>query len=281
MAIRFLTDSTSDLSPAEAAAKGIDLVPLKVIFGETTYLDNVTIRHETFYEKLAASSVMPTTSQPAPADFLPYFEKAKEQGDTLICLHISAALSGTLQSAMLAKNICEYDKIHIIDTESAIAGIRALVDLGLFLRSQGFSAEEIVAELESAKSRIRLLAMVDTLEYLRKGGRLSAASAMVGTILKVKPLLTLRSGALEVVGKARGTKEAYRSLLAMLGDELHADSRVPVYFGYTHKQELCEEFAAQACAKYSLTNTHYYSIGATIGTHVGPGAFAITYIETK
>lgn len=281
MAIRFLVDSTSDFMPEEVKAKGLDIVPLAVNFDDEIFLDNVTMTHEEFYEKLTTSGIFPKTSQPAPADFLPFFEAAQEAGDDLICILLSSKLSGTVQSAVLAKNICDYDNIHIIDSLNAITGIRALVDLGLALRKQGLSASEIVAELEDAKERIRLVAMVDTLEYLHKGGRLSATSAVVGTILKIKPLLTLKDGKLEVIGKARGIKDAYRTLLATLGDDLNCDPRVPVYYGYSHDQELCLGFKAQADEKYGLVDTQCFSIGATIGTHVGPGAFAITYIEGK
>lgn len=281
MAIRFLVDSTSDFMPEEGKARGLDIIPLSVNFNEESYLDNVTITHEAFYEKLTTSGIFPKTSQPAPADFLPYFETAQKAGDDLICLLLSSKLSGTVQSALLARNICDYDNIYVIDTLSAITGIRALLDLGFVLRSQGMSAEEIVAELEDAKERIRLFAMVDTLEYLHKGGRLSATSAVVGTILKIKPLITLKDGKLEVIGKARGIKDAYRSLLTTLGDDLSRDPRVPVYYGYTRDQELCDGFRAQADEKYCLTDTKAYSIGAAIGAHVGPGAFAITYIASK
>jgi DegV family protein with EDD domain len=279
MAIRFLTDSTSDILPSEAEERGISLVPLKVVFGDDTYRDNLDITHETFYDKLVSSQALPTTSQPAPADFLPFFEEAKANGDTLICLLISASLSGTVQSALLARDICEYDKIHIIDSREAIIGLRILVDLGCRLRDEGLSPEDIVEELERAKGKVRLYAMVDTLEYLHKGGRLSAATAVVGTILKVKPLVTLKEGKLAVIGKGRGVKDSIRTLLAMAGDDLHRDPRLPAYYGYTRDKDLCEQFRAAADEKYGLTDTRLYSVGAVIGTHVGPGAAVFGYLE--
>ena len=279
MAIRFLTDSTADISPAEAKERGIGFVPLTVSFGDEAFRDNIDIDHTAFYEKLTASDVFPKTSQPSPTDFLPFFREAKEAGDSVICLLISASLSGTVQSALLAKEICEYDSIYVIDSLEAIIGLRMLVDLGMILRDEGKSAEEIVAELEDAKHRVRLFAMVDTLEYLHKGGRLSAASAVVGTILKVKPLVTLKEGALEVIGKARGVKDAYRTLLSMAGDTLSLDPRLPVYYGYTRDQSLCEPFKALADEKYGLTGTKMYSVGAVIGAHVGPGAVVMGYLE--
>lgn len=279
MAIRFLIDSTSDITPEEAAARGISLVPMEVSFGDVSYRDNLDIGHEEFYEKLVTAKNLPTTSQPAPADFLPFFEEAKEQGDTLICLLISSALSGTMQSALLAKDICEYERIYIVDSWEATVGLRILVDLSLLLRDEGKNAEEIVAELEAAKKRIRLFALVDTLEYLHKGGRLSAATAVVGAILKVKPLITIQEGKLAVLGKGRGVKDAIRMLLTMAGSELPKDPRLPVYYGYTRDRDLCEQLKAAVEDKYHSEDAPLYSVGAVIGTHVGPGAAVFGFLE--
>lgn len=279
MAIRFLTDSTADITPEETAARGISLVTMEVTFGDVSYRDNLDITHEEFYEKLVAAKTLPTTSQPAPADFLPFFEEAKEKGDTLICLLISAALSGTVQSALLAKEICGYDRIYIIDSWEATVGLRILVDLALLLRDEGKTAEEIVAELEAAKSRVRLFALVDTLEYLHKGGRLSAATAVVGTILKVKPLVTLQDGKLAVLGKGRGVKDAIRTLLTIAGDELPRDSRLPVYYGYTRDRDLCKQLKSAVEEKYGLDDAPLCSVGAVIGTHVGPGGAVFAFLE--
>ncbi len=279
MAIRFLTDSTSDITPEEAAERGIIVVPLKVVCGDQSYRDNLDITHEDFYEMLTSSKVFPTTRQPSPADFLPYFEQARDAGDTLICLHISAALSGTMQSALIAREMSGYDKIFIIDSLEAIIGLRMLVDLGIHLRDKGVSAEEIVAELESAKSRVRLFAMVDTLEYLHKGGRLSATVKVLGTILKIKPLITLKDGLLEVVGKGRGTKDCIRLLLNMAGDALHNDTRLPLYYGFTRDRHLCLELKEAVEEKYHQLQGGIYSVGAVIGAHVGPGAAVFGFIE--
>lgn len=279
MAIRFLTDSTSDILPEEAAQRGIDVVPLKVLFGEESYRDNVDITHQEFFDKLVTSKVFPTTSQPSPADFLPYFERARDQGDTLICLHISAVLSGTMQSAQIAKEMCGYDKIYIIDSKEAIIGLRMLVDLGIYLRDHGSTAEEIVAELESARDRVRLFAVLDTLEYLHKGSRLSTAVTVLGTLLKIKPLVTLKDGLLSVMGKGRGTKDCIRLLLEMAGDDLHQDTRLPVYYGFTRDPSLCHQLKAVTDKKYNLTDTNIYSVGAVIGAHVGPNGAVFGYIE--
>ena len=148
MAIRILTDSTSDIQPKEAQQRDLMLVPLRVNFADGGYRDSVDITHEEFYEKLTASEKLPTTSQPTPEDFLACFEQAKEQGDTLICILLSGGLSGTVQSAQIAKELCDYENIHIVDSRQATAGIRVLVDLASLLIQEGKSAAEIVAELE-------------------------------------------------------------------------------------------------------------------------------------
>lgn len=182
MAIRFLTDSTADILPQEAAQRDIDVVPLKVLFGETAYRDGIDLDHPTFYQMLSQSKALPTTSQPTPDDFLPYFERARDQGDHLICALLSSQLSGTVQSAQIAREMCGYEHIYIIDSTLAIVALRAMLDLGEQLRSQGMSAPDIAAQIEAAKSRMRVFGIVDTLEYLHKGGRMSTSVAVVGSL---------------------------------------------------------------------------------------------------
>lgn len=279
MAITILTDSTSDILPEEAARRGIGMVSLKVAFGEDIYRDNLDITHGAFYEKLAQAKNLPTTSQPTPDDFLPFFEQARDKGDQVICILLAGKLSGTVQSALIAKDLCGYKEIYVVDSTQAVIGLRALVDLACLLKEEGQTAQEIVTELESARERIRLYAMVDTLEYLHKGGRLSASAAVAGTLLKVKPLLTLKDGELSVLGKAMGVKDAMKRLLSMVGDQPNNDPRLPVYFGYTKSEANCAQLLAQAQEKYRFPRTETHSVGAVIGAHVGPGAIVVAYLE--
>jgi len=278
MAIKILTDSTSDILPQEAAQRGLALVPLRVAFGEELFRDNVDITHSEFYAKLAQAEALPTTSQPTPDDFLPFFEAARDNGDQLICILLSGGLSGTVQSATIAKDIADYDDIYVVDSCQAVIGLRLLVDLACLLRDEGKSAAEIVAELESARQRVRLYAMVDTLEYLHKGGRLSSASAVAGTLLKVKPLISLNS-TLSVVGKAMGIKAALKQLMGYLGEELKNDPRLPLYLGYTCTEGNCQQFQALVAETYPGLATEIHSVGAVIGAHVGPGATTFAYLE--
>lgn len=281
MSVIILTDSTSDITPDQAARKDVQLVPLRVAFGEEVYRDNLDITHQEFYEKLAQSKTLPTTSQPTPQDFLPFFEAVRDRGDELVCVLLAGKLSGTLQSALIAKDLCGYPHIHVVDSTQAVTGLRALVDLACLLRSEGKSAAEIAAELESARERIRLFAMVDTLEYLHKGGRLPAAAAVAGTLLRVKPLLTLQDGALSVIGKGLGVKDAMAQLLDRLGDLSDADPRLPVYFGYTKTVDRCQQFRTLVEENLHPKFWEVHSVGAVIGAHVGPGAVVVCYLAKK
>lgn len=281
MAIRFLTDSTADILPEEAAQRGIDVVPLKVLFGETGYRDGMDLDHPTFYRMLAKTKQFPTTSQPTPDDFLPYFEKAKVNGDSLICLLLSAALSGTVQSAQIARDICGYDQIYVIDSTVAIIALRAMLDLGARLREQGLSAPEIAAQLEHAKTRIRAFGIVDTLEYLHKGGRMSTSVAVVGGLLKVKPILTLRNGTLSLVGKGVGTKGSLSALMRAISEEFHPDPLLPIYYGYTDGDRLCRQFIGQMEEKFGSHAYEVHSVGCVIGAHLGPGGAIIAYLERE
>ena len=270
MAIRFLTDSTADILPQEAAQRDIDVVPLKVLFGETAYRDGIDLDHPTFYQMLSQSKALPTTSQPTPDDFLPYFERARDQGDHLICALLSSQLSGTVQSAQIAREMCGYEHIYIIDSTLAIVALRAILDLGEQLRSQGMSAPDIAAQIEAAKSRMRVFGIVDTLEYLHKGGRMSTSVAVVGS---------LKDGVLGLVGKGVGTKGSLAGMLKQVGDDIHPDPRLPIYYGYSGDDTLCRQFVPLMEEKFGPHGQEIRSIGCVIGTHLGPNAAVVAYLE--
>ena len=272
MAIRFLTDSTADILPQEAAQRDIDVVPLKVLFGETAYRDGID-------QMLSQSKALPTTSQPTPDDFLPYFERARDQGDHLICALLSSQLSGTVQSAQIAREMCGYEHIYIIDSTLAIVALRAMLDLGEQLRSQGMSAPDIAAQIEAAKSRMRVFGIVDTLEYLHKGGRMSTSVAVVGSLLRVKPIITLKDGVLGLVGKGVGTKGSLAGMLKQVGDDIHPDPRLPIYYGYSGDDTLCRQFVPLMEEKFGPHGQEIRSIGCVIGTHLGPNAAVVAYLE--
>lgn len=276
--IRILTDSTADIPRGEAAAIGVDVVPLRVSFGTSTYRDGIDLTSEEFYQKLAVSKNLPTTSQPSPEDFLPYFEHVKEQRDELIALLISSKLSGTVQSAEIAKRMIGYDAITIIDSANTIAGLRLLVEQAVALRDEGKSSDEIVDFIESIKHKVKIFAVADTLEYFYKGGRLSKTSAIAGSILNFKPQISLSGGEVAVLGKSRGTKKAINDILDCV-DPASIDKRAPVYFGYSSVSDLCDELVAEAQKRFSLPDIRLSPVGGVIGTHAGPNACVIVYLE--
>ncbi|MBE5968045.1 MAG: DegV family protein [Lachnospiraceae bacterium] len=279
MAIQIITDSTSDIGREEAEKMGVTIVPLKVLFGEKEYREGIEITMDDFYQKLARAEKLPTTSQPAPDDFLGHFQKAKEVGDSVIVLLIAGKFSGTTQSAVIAKEIAEYDAIYIIDSLTAITGLRLLVEHAVKLREQHWEAEKIVAALEKSKDRIVLMAMVDTLEYLHKGGRLSKSSAVLGSLLRFKPILSVKDGVIGVVGKARGTNKGIARMLEIMEEMGEIDPAYPVTFGYTAEDSKGLLLKEKVTEKYNLGETAIYPVGCVVGTHVGPGACVITYIR--
>lgn len=275
--IRFLVDTSSDYTVEEIKAKGMELVPLHITLGEADYRDGYDLTKDRFYELLTSNEEFPKTSQPTPQDFVDIFEDVQEKGDELICILLSSKLSGTYQSATLAKNIVEYDKIYLIDSLSATHGIRLLAEHAQELAAAGKRAEEIVAVLEEVKSKIKILAVVDTLEYLCKGGRVSKTTAAIGEMAKVKPMITVAEGEVAVIGKSLGKNKAIGNLLKALG-ECEVDERFPIYSVSTLGEGNCEAFETRLTAEgYQFKER--LQIGATIGTHVGPGVFGMIFVQ--
>lgn len=278
--IRILTDSTADLTQAAARELGVEVVPLRVLFGQESYLDGVEMTTADFYPRLAVSQQLPTTSQPTPGDFLPYFQAAKDAGDSVVVVLISGALSGTVQSATIAKDMADYEPIYIIDSLTTITGLRLLVHRACALRDGGGDAREIAAALEALKHRVVLYAVVDTLEYLHKGGRLSRAGMVAGSLLNLKPIISVTSqtqGGIKVVGKPRGNAKSVRFLLdAMAASGVASDS--PILFGYTATQEKLAPLREAVLEQYKPSHTDCLEVGSVVGTHAGPGAAAMSFL---
>jgi DegV family protein with EDD domain len=279
MAIRIITDSTSDINLEQAAEMGITIIPLKVIFGDKEYKEGLEISMEVFYQKLVQAEKLPTTSQPAPDDFLEYFQEAKDAGDSVVAILISGKLSGTVQSAMIAREMVDYSEIYVIDSLSATAGLRLLVEHAACLRDQGKNVDQITKEIEYLKEKIVFLAMVDTLEFLQKGGRLSKSSAILGSLLKFKPIITLKDGVIGVVGKERGTNKGIAKMLDTIDEVGTINSTFPVVFGYTAEDSKAVLLKEKAIEKYGMKEHRMYPVGCVVGTHAGPGACVIAYIR--
>ena len=281
MGIRIITDSSADFDRATAKRRQVEIISMAVQFGNASFLDGKTITNDVFYTLLKEGRENPTTSQPTPAEFLRVFEEAKAAGDQVVAVLISSVLSGTVQSAQIAKGMCEYEDIYIVDSLSATAGIQILVNLACKLRDSGLPAPGIAQELERLKGRIRIFAVLDTLEYLRRSGRLSGFQAGLGAMTKLKPVITVRDGAVSIAAKAFGTSAAVKQLQKFLLQS-PVDDAYPSYFLYTDDKER-EELLLPALREQGKLplRLHYSSVGPTIGTHIGPGALGMAYIERE
>lgn len=279
--IRIVTDSAADITYEEAKKLNVEIAPLKISFKDEVYIQDIDLSFDEFYEKLQSADELPFTSQPSPNDFLNIFNDAKECNDSVVYIGISSKLSGTLQSAHIAKETSEYDDIYLIDSLQAVVGLRILVEYAVKLRDEGKTASEIYEIISEARTRVDLWAMVDTLKYLYKGGRLSKGAAALGSMIQIKPIITLKDGAIEVIDKARGLNGGIKSILNFMDNSTGIDPVMPVYYGYTYIGENCSKLKSKADEKYGLTGTNSYPVGGVIGTHIGPGAIVIGYIRKK
>ena len=273
---RIIVDSTSDLMPH--IKERVHVVPLTVLFGEEEFIDGVTINHKEFYEKLVESDVLPTTSQATPIAFMNQYEMAKEADEEAVVITISSKLSGTYQSAIIAKE--DYEGIYVVDSGSGAVGGGILVEYALRLLDQGLSAAEIAEELEVVKNKIRIVALVDTLEYLKKGGRISAAVALAGSVLNIKPVLSVIDGEVGMLGKARGSKMGNNLLVQEIEKAGGIDFSKPVLLGYTGLSDaLLVKYIADSKHIWgeAMEEVPYTTIGSVIGTHAGPGAIAVAF----
>lgn len=277
--VRIIIDSACDMPKTMADELKLDFLPLKTIFGEEEFLDGITITHEEFYAKLESNKVNPTTSQISPAEFEDVYKDVKKCGDTAVVITISSKLSGTYQSANIARDDYE-DCVYVVDSENATVGEQLLVHYACQLRSNGASAKEIVAALEQKKKDIRLVAVLDTLEYLQRGGRISKTAAVAGTLLSIKPLIAVQNGEVASIGNARGFKNAAVQLTKAAKECGEIDFSMPCAFVYSGCQDdLLQKYINDNADTWDVLTKDIpvCRIGSTIGTHVGPGAFGIAF----
>ena len=275
--IRILVDSSADYSAQEVKEQNMELVPINITLNNKNYLDGIDITKDEFYTLLTENDEFPKTAQPSPQDYLDIFEDAKEKGDSIVYLSLSSSLSGTFQSATLAKSMVEYDEIYLVDTLSATRAIRIMAEYACKLREEGKDAASIAAELEDFKSRVVILAAIDTLEYLSKGGRFSKAAAAVGELANLKPIITVTTeGTMAVPGKALGRNKAISTLVKMI-TEHQIDTTFPIYSLYAVGEENTEKLE-QKLGKEGVRVTKRLQIGPTIGCHIGPGACGVIFV---
>lgn len=278
MSIKIITDSTCDIARELTNQMGIDVVPLKVIFGDKQYADGIDLKDAEFFKMLGEAKTLPTTSQVSPDEFLTVFKPYADAGDDIVCICLAGLISGTYQSAVIAKDLLGYDKIHVVDTTQATFGVALLIHEAVRMRDAGASAIEIFDRMEALKSKIVFLGVVDTLKYLKMGGRLSSTAAMLGGLMNIKPIIQLKDGVISSIGKARGQSAAFDFIEQFLKKN-PPNLEFPLSLAHSHSEEFLEKFIAFLGEKgYDTDSALKGSIGPVIGTHAGPGCVGIAYI---
>ncbi len=278
MCVRIIVDSSTNVS--EKYREKIQFVPLTVRFGDKEYLDGVELSKHQFYEMLVESDVLPTTSQATPAAFAEYLESVASAGDSAVVITLSSKLSGTYQSAVLAAE--DYPNIYVVDSQSVAIGTGVLAQYAVELAQQGMGAEEIAQELTQQREKVCVVALLDTLEYLKKGGRISKTVAFAGGMLNIKPVVTIQDGAVALIGKARGSRNGNNLLVEKIREAGGVDFERPVLLGYTGlSSALLEKYVDDSKALWAdhVDKLDGCLLCSVIGTHAGPGAVAVAFFR--
>ena len=278
MCVRIIVDSSTNVS--EKYREKIQSVPLTVRFGDKEYLDGVELSKHQFYEMLVESDVLPTTSQATPAAFADCFEAIASAGDSAVVITLSSKLSGTYQSAVLAAE--DYPNIYVVDSQSVAIGTGVLAQYAVELAQQGMGAEEIAQELTQQREKVCVVALLDTLEYLKKGGRISKTVAFAGGMLNIKPVVTIQDGAVALIGKARGSRNGNNLLVEKIREAGGVDFERPVLLGYTGlSSALLEKYVDDSKALWAdhVDKLDGCLLCSVIGTHAGPGAVAVAFFR--
>ena len=280
MKTNIIIDSTVDVT--ESCAERIYIIPLTVHFGSEEYIDGVTIDKHNFYEKLVESDTLPTTSQATPADFQKVFDEISSAGESAVVITISSTLSGTCQSACIAAE--NYENIHVVDSCSASTGAGILAEYALRCADEGMDAKELAELLMKKREDICVVGLLDTLEYLKRGGRISKSVAFAGGVLNIKPVLTFKDGEIVLAGKARGSRNGNNLLVQKIKDSGGIDFDMPILLGYSGlsdallKKYIVDSAELWQCGTDSLD---YVLICSVIGTHIGPGAVVASFFRKR
>lgn len=279
MAVRIITDSGFDVPDASDAR--LTVLPLSITFGDTTYADGVDLTNDRFFELLIESDELPKTSQATPYAYAQIFERVRAAGDEAVVITLSSGLSGTYQSAVTAA--ADYPEVHVVDSKNVTIGQGVLVQYALRLADEGRGGAEIASMVESARERLVLLALLDTLEYLRRGGRIPKSVGAIGELLSIKPVIGVRDGEVVMLGKARGSKNG-RNLLHQEVEKNGIDFAMPVLIGYSGlSDKLLRKYLEDNRViwedKVAEEDLPITSVGATVGTHVGPNAIALAFFH--
>lgn len=286
MTVRIITDSASDITAADIAAAGnpaLTVLPLSVTFGDNTYADGVDLTHRRFYELLVEGDDLPMTGQVNPYAFERAIAQAREAGEEVVVITLSGKLSGTNASAMTAAAAFE-DGVYVVDSKSVTVGERILVDYALRLVGEGLGAADIACALEQAREDVHVVGLLDTLEFLRRGGRIPASAAALGKLLSIKPVITITDGVVELLGKARGSKNGRNLLTQQVEAAGGIDFSMPIELAYAGLDDaLLRKYVEDSRhiweGHVELDDLPVHTVGATIGTHVGPGAIALAFFR--
>jgi len=278
MKIRIVIDSTTDIP--EEIKQRVTIVPLTVNFAGKEYVDGVDITKREFYEKLIECNALPTTSQPSPAAFESVYSEAKNNGESVIVITLSSELSGTYRSAKIASE--NYDNVFLVDGRNATIGTGILTELALRMIDSGESVECIVNKLNEEKNNICVVAMLDTLEYLRLGGRISRIASIAGEILCIKPVIGIKDGAIKILGKARGSKQGNNLLIKQIEEVGGIDFEKPLLLGYTGlSNHILLKYIDDSSRIWNgnIEELRTVMVGSIIGTHTGPGGIAVAFFK--
>ena len=275
--IRIVTDSASDI--LKPFPENLTVLPLTIRFGEEEFRDGVDMSHRQFYEKLLEDDIFPTTSLIPPAAFEEVFRESAQRGETVLVITLSGKLSGTFQSAEVAAEDAP-GEVYVVDSRNVTAGERLLVEYALRMVSEGVSARQIVRTLEQARERIHILGLLDTLEYLKKGGRISKTVAFVGEVMAIKPVVTVANGEVAILGKARGSKNGSNFLIREIQNCGGVNFQLPYCLGYTGLSDaILQKYIADSEDIWRGHDLPIHTVGATIGTHVGPNAIVVAFFD--
>jgi len=276
--IRIVTDTGSDITSQEGKSLGIEIVELDVKFDEFPYDYHNDLDFSVFYGNLTKTKSLPKTSQVNPAQYLEIFNDAKAKGDEVFVATLSGGLSGTHSSAMIALEECAYDGITVVDTRLVTISQRMITELAIKLRDEGKNRAEIEKTIVEISEKTGFSCCMDTLTYLKKGGRVPPAMAFIGNALKIKPVVTMKDGKAEPVDKVRGLQAGIKAMWNLLEKDSF-DNEYPVYFGHTSNEERGRAFMEETKKKYNMNDCRLYTVGGVIGTHAGPNAIAISYVK--
>ena len=280
MAIKILVDSASDIDVNEAKNLGIEMIPMEVTFGDEEYLDGVNLSQKEFFEKLIETNIFPKTSQINEYRFNEKFEEMTKDGSEVLCITMSSKLSGTFNCAKEASKKYN-DKVVVIDSNNVCIGERILIFYAIRLLKQNISLKKIVDNIEEKKNKIQLVALLNTLKYLQKGGRISMVKAFAGELMSLKPVVSVIDGEVKLTGKAIGSKKGNNLLMQMIAQKA-IDFDMPYVVGYSGLEDsLLKKYLedSKSIWEEKAETIPSFSIGSTIGTHVGPGAIAVAYFS--